>query len=131
MEGWSQTASDMLGEVFSTNNQGYCVYTPRVRLEALKALTFEESEHQANESSKSDGDTMGPSLTFGGSSQHMREQHLSFINSSIIPASRTTMWSPIHEKDDVPDTSLIGVCEEEAYDVNANEETDAFRTATL
>jgi hypothetical protein len=133
VEGWSQTASDILGEAFSTTDQGDCLYSPRVRLEALKALTFEENEPQGSEGSKYQGD-QGPSLLT--LTENMREQHLSFIDSSLIPALRTIIWcatTPLlgNLGEGVSDASLLGVREEEVHEVGSNEETVVRQIATL
>lgn len=76
LEGWNQVASDLLNEVFLTDKAGRYFQCSSVRLEALNLLAAPTSDP--------DDSMLGarPLLTL---TEHMREQHLALIRSSIIP----------------------------------------------
>jgi len=95
LDGWNETACHLLNEAFRKEETGQYAHDPVVRLEALKALTettsclsddFKDSRRTCEASIK-----RAPSLL--ELTQHLREQHLEFINGSIIPVLKNILLS--------------------------------------
>lgn len=126
VEGWSQTAASILGVAFSTNQSEDSTHSPAVRLVALRALTFDpdeliHSENNANED--------GQVHSLLGLTQNVREQHLSFIESSIIPALRKVVWEDAGVE--LKDSSCLDTPEGEAVNEGSGETITARHLANV
>ena len=87
VEGWTETASTVLGAAFEKNQNGVYIHHSSIRLEALRGLTDEETSTENLIGST--GDPLGVSFSQRSSllvlTQHMRELHLDLIRCSIVP----------------------------------------------
>jgi len=80
LEGWSETASDLLEESFRKRSNGVFYQTPEVRLFILKTLTRNNSV--VNEMKNEESMNLPPSLL--ELTRHAEEEHLEFVQSAIF-----------------------------------------------
>ena len=107
LDGWSQTSAFLLREAFRVNDTtGHYIHHATVRLEALNILTAAHRDDKLLEGGTKAAYNLGPSLLF--LTQHIREQHLNFIETSIIPIVKEVLWNPssdIRDEAELPTNS--------------------------